>query len=88
MAQKDLTPMHHAKVVLAAIDAPVEVFVSILPQKYFVERIGGERVVVSVMVGPGQRFATYEPMPKPEQSAPLFPHRCRFRRCLDGSDPQ
>ena len=29
---------------------PLKVFVSILPQKYFVERIGGDRVEVSVMV--------------------------------------
>ena len=40
------------------------VFVSILPQKYFVERIGSKHVHVSVMVGPGQNPATYEPSPK------------------------
>ena len=40
------------------------VFVSILPQKYFVERIAGKRVKVSVMVGNGQNPATYEPTPK------------------------
>jgi zinc transport system substrate-binding protein len=39
-------------------------FVSILPQAYFVEQIGGERVNVSVMVGPGQSPATYEPTAK------------------------
>ncbi|MDY0012233.1 MAG: zinc ABC transporter substrate-binding protein [Rhodocyclaceae bacterium] len=43
--------------------APLQVFVSILPQKYFVEHIGGERVAVSVMVGPGRSPATYEPTP-------------------------
>lgn len=43
---------------------PVKVFVSILPQVYFVERVGGDRVAVSVMVGPGQSPATYEPRPK------------------------
>ncbi|HHW11812.1 MAG TPA: zinc ABC transporter solute-binding protein [Firmicutes bacterium] len=42
----------------------INVFVSILPQKFFVERIGGERVTVSVMVGPGQNPATYEPLPQ------------------------
>jgi len=47
-----------------ASDVPMNVFVSILPQKYFVERIGGERVLVSVMVGPGQSPATYEPTPR------------------------
>jgi zinc transport system substrate-binding protein len=41
--------------------APLSVFVSILPQKHFVERIGGSRVQVSVMVGQGQSEETYEP---------------------------
>jgi len=45
--------------------SPLNVTVSILPQKYFVERIGGEHVVVNVMVEPGASPATYEP--KPEQ---------------------
>lgn len=48
---------------------PLNVAVSILPQKYFVERIGGERVNVNVMVKPGDSPATYEP--KPEQLAAL-----------------
>ena len=39
--------------------------VSILPQRYFVERIGGDHVKVNVMVGPGADPHTYEP--KPEQ---------------------
>ena len=39
------------------------VFVSIAPQKYFVERIGGDHVAVSVMVAPGAGPATYEPRP-------------------------
>ena len=42
----------------------IKVFVSILPQAYFVERVGGDRVDVSVMVGPGQSPATYEPVPR------------------------
>ena len=41
----------------------VTVFTSILPQKYFVERIGGDRVDVNVLVGPGKSPATYEPTP-------------------------
>ncbi|GBC61034.1 cation ABC transporter substrate-binding protein [Desulfonema ishimotonii] len=48
---------------------PLSVFVSILPQKYFVEKIGGDRVDVSVMVRPGASPATYEP--KPRQMADL-----------------
>lgn len=43
---------------------PVKVFVSILPQKYFVEKIGQNLVDVSVMVPPGASPATYEPRPR------------------------
>jgi len=43
----------------------LQITVSIVPQKYFVERIGGEHVEVNVMVRPGDNPATYEP--KPEQ---------------------
>ena len=43
---------------------PLKVFVSILPQKYFVEKIGGDSVEVAVMVLPGASPATYEPKPK------------------------
>jgi len=39
------------------------VFVSILPQKYFVERIGGDVLNVHVMVGPGQSPHAFEPTP-------------------------
>ena len=46
-----------------AADA-LEVMVSIVPQKYFAEKIGGDRVVVSVMVLPGANPATYEPRPQ------------------------
>lgn len=42
----------------------LKVFVSILPQKYFVERIGGDLVTVQVMVGPGRNPETYEPLPQ------------------------
>jgi zinc transport system substrate-binding protein len=40
------------------------VFTSILPQKYFVEKIAGDRVRVEVLVGPGKNPATYEPTPQ------------------------
>jgi zinc transport system substrate-binding protein len=46
-------------------EGTLTVMVSIAPQKYFVERIGGDHVRVSVMVEPGANPATYEP--KPEQ---------------------
>ncbi len=41
----------------------LSVFVSIVPQKYFVEQIGQSRVDVQVMVQPGASPATYEPKP-------------------------
>ena len=53
------------------------VFVSILPQKYFVERIGGRHVNISVMVGVGQSPATYEPSPR--QMALLSESQLYFR---------
>jgi len=42
----------------------IRVFVSILPQSELVERIGGERVEVNVLVRPGDSPATYSPTPK------------------------
>lgn len=39
------------------------VFVSILPQKYFVEKIAGSHVDVAVMVEPGASPHSYEPKP-------------------------
>ncbi|WP_083553084.1 metal ABC transporter solute-binding protein, Zn/Mn family [Syntrophotalea acetylenivorans] len=48
----------------AQTGTPMQVFTSVLPLKYFVERVGGQRVAVQVMVGPGRSPATYEPKPK------------------------
>ncbi|MCG8572423.1 MAG: zinc ABC transporter substrate-binding protein [Spirochaetes bacterium] len=42
----------------------ITVFVSILPQKYFVEKIAGDRINVEVLVSPGKSPATYEPKPQ------------------------
>ncbi len=47
----------------------IPVFVSIVPQKYFVQQIGGDLVDVRFMVEPGASPATYEP--KPGQMADL-----------------
>ncbi len=44
--------------------ARLSLFVSIQPQAYFVERVGGSYVEVEVLVGPGQSPATFEPTPK------------------------
>ena len=43
--------------------SPLNVHVSILPQKYFVERIGQDLVRVDVLVNPGKSPATYSPSP-------------------------
>lgn len=43
----------------------LQIVVSILPQKYFVERIGDRHVTVTAMVPPGAEPHTFEP--KPEQ---------------------
>jgi zinc transport system substrate-binding protein len=43
---------------------PLRVFVSVLPQKTFVERVGGPRVEVQVMVQPGASPHTYDPTPR------------------------
>lgn len=42
----------------------ISVFTSIIPQKYFVERVGGDRVNVEVLVQPGKSPSTYEPLPE------------------------
>lgn len=54
----------------------VSVCVSIVPQKYFLEQIGGDLVDVQVMVQPGASPATYEP--KPRQMADLLKTRIYF----------
>lgn len=41
----------------------LDIFVSVLPQKYFVEHITGDKANVHVMVLPGHSPATYEPTP-------------------------
>ena len=55
----------------------LSVFVSIPPQKYFVERVAGETVKVSVMVKPGADPVTYEPSPR--QMAELSEAKAYFR---------
>jgi len=42
----------------------IRVIVTILPQAEFVEKVGGEKVQISVMVPPGASPHTYEPTPK------------------------
>jgi zinc transport system substrate-binding protein len=52
------------------------VFVSIVPQKYFVQQIGKDLVDAQVMVQPGANPATYEP--KPKQMADLSKTKIYF----------
>jgi len=42
----------------------IPVFVSIVPQAYFLERIGGRHVEIDVLIGKGQSPHTYEPTPR------------------------
>lgn len=49
---------------LTGLAAPLEVFVSILPQQTFVERVGGEHVRVTSLTRPGQSPETFEPTPR------------------------
>lgn len=56
-------------IVLTLLVSPVDadatkVFVSIAPQKYFVQKIGGDLVSVAVLVPAGADPHTYEPKPK------------------------
>jgi zinc transport system substrate-binding protein len=65
---------------IRAADSPktkMKTFVSILPQAYVVERIGGPYVEVHIMVGEGQSPATYDPSPK--QIAMLNESKLYFR---------
>ena len=60
-----------------AQQAKMKTFVTVLPQQYLVERIGGDRVEVEALVGPGQSPHTYEPLPK--QVARLAEAQVYFR---------
>lgn len=42
----------------------ISVFVSILPQSFFVEKIGGNQVEVHTLLAPGQNPALYSPTPR------------------------
>jgi len=48
---------------LTSAGEPLNVVVSLLPQAYFVEHIGKDKVNVSVMIPPGGNPHTYEPTP-------------------------
>jgi zinc transport system substrate-binding protein len=48
----------------AAAQEPLRVVVMIVPQQYFVEQLGGDRVAVTILVPPGADPHVYEPKPK------------------------
>lgn len=54
----------------------LQVSVTLVPQKYFVKKIGGDRVKVNVLVKPGANPHTYEP--KPRQMARLKKSKLYF----------
>ena len=49
--------------ILLAVPEKLSVYVTIPPQKFFVESIGGERVVAHVLIDEGQSPHTFEPTP-------------------------
>jgi zinc transport system substrate-binding protein len=51
-----------------ATDETLDITVSILPQEYFVKKIGGDRVNVNVLVASGADPHTYEPKPQQLQT--------------------
>ncbi|MFH2067049.1 MAG: zinc ABC transporter substrate-binding protein [Pseudomonadota bacterium] len=60
---------------------PIPVFVSIPPQKQFVQQIGKDKVHVQVMVEPGADPHTYEP--KPQQMVAISKARLYFAIGID-----
>lgn len=61
---------------LAGDKGRIKVFVSIVPQKYFVEKIGGDLTEVSIMIPPGASPHSFEP--KPRQMAALSEAKIYF----------
>ncbi|GGP68916.1 metal ABC transporter solute-binding protein, Zn/Mn family [Shewanella saliphila] len=61
----------------SAKEHKLTIVTSILPQEYFVDRIGGDRVQVQALVTPGSSPATYEPSPR--QMAALSEAELFFR---------
>ena len=68
----------------SAIEEKMIVYVSIIPQKFLVDRIGGDWVSTEVMVKPGYSPETYEPTPG--QLRGLARARLYFRICVPFED--
>lgn len=65
-----------ATAVLPAHAEPLPVFVSIAPQKWLIEQIGGDRVKTQVLLDKGQEPHTYQP--SPDKMTALFRSRLYF----------
>ena len=65
----------------SAAAEPLAVLVSVAPQQYLVDRVGGERVHTTVLVGPGRDPHAYEPSPR--QMAEASRARVYFRVGVD-----
>jgi zinc transport system substrate-binding protein len=77
----------------------VQVAVSVPPQAYFVDRVGGDRVRVTVMVPPGAAPDSYEPSPQQvlalrrahlyvEVGQAAFPFEARYLAAGSGPGPE
>jgi zinc transport system substrate-binding protein len=60
-----------------AVGEKITVVVGIPPQKFLVEQIGGDNVIVTTLVSPGQSSHTFEPTPR--QTAKLAQAQLFFR---------
>lgn len=74
----------HGQTATSATAEKIIVYVSINPQKFLVDRIGGDRVSTEVMVKPGYSPETYEPTPG--QMRGLARARMYFRICVPFED--
>ena len=82
---------------IASASSRIQVAVSVLPQAYFVERVGGNRVNVQVMIPQGACPETYEPTPQQlvrlsdskiyiKVGAPTFPFEKRYLHVITGKN--
>lgn len=61
-------PASATKTSTETANSVIDITVSIMPQKYFVEKIGGKNVRVNVMIPPGVDLHSYEPKPQQLQA--------------------
>ena len=82
---------------IASTSGKIQVVVSVLPQAYFVERIGGNRVDVQIMIPRGASPEMYEPTTQQlvrlsdariyiKVGAPTFPFEKKYLHLITGKD--